>query len=70
MNKVKIESAKATCQKCGIVYGFDVQSQQEGFRSTQCPLCKHEQYVWLEFRAIVVPVPVGYAKRSEVNGRS
>ena len=64
MNKVKIESAKTTCQKCGIEYGFDVQTQQEGFRTTQCPLCKHEQYVWLEFRAIVVPVAINPSKRT------
>lgn len=64
MNKVKIESAKTTCQKCGIEYGFDVQTQQEGFRTTKCPLCRHKQMVWLEFRAIVVPVPTRYAQRA------
>ena len=62
MKECIIETAKITCNKCGIRYGFDVQTQQEGFRTTQCPLCKHEQYVWLEFRAIVVPVPVGYQR--------
>lgn len=62
MKECTIETAKITCTKCGIRYGFDVQSQQDGFRITTCPLCRHEQMVWIEFRAIVVPVPIGYQR--------
>lgn len=64
MKNCKIESATVLCKRCEMIYGFDVQSTQEGFRVTKCPHCGHEQMVWIEFRAIVVPVPTGYAQRT------
>ena len=63
MKNCKIESATILCRNCEMIYGFDVQTTQEGFRVTKCPLCRHEQMVWIEFRCIVVPVSIGYAKR-------
>lgn len=64
MKECIIETAKVLCSKCGIRYGFDVQTQQEGFRTTTCPLCKHEQIVYIVFRSIVVPVGINPSKRT------
>lgn len=63
MKECKIESATVLCKGCDMIYGFDVQTTQDGFRTTKCPHCGHEQMVWLEFKAIVVPVPVGYQRQ-------
>lgn len=62
MKQCKVKSATILCKACQMVYGYDVETMQDGFRTTKCPYCNHEQMVWLEFRAIVVPVPVGYAR--------
>ncbi len=59
MKNCKIESATILCRNCEMIYGFDVQTTQEGFRTTKCPHCRHEQMV-----AIVVPVMTGYAQRT------
>ena len=57
-------NAKIMCQGCGMLYSFDTGKEIDGFRATICPSCGHEQIVYIEFRAIVVPVPVGYAQRT------
>lgn len=57
MENCKIERARVLCKECQMLYGFDVQSSQEGFRGTKCPHCGQEQLVWIEFKVIVVPVP-------------
>ncbi len=54
-----LDSAKVDCRKCGVRYGFDIYHYRDGFRTTKCPLCKHEQMTYVVFKAIAVPVPVG-----------
>lgn len=52
------------CQKCGQEQSIEVGKEIEGFRRFECRKCGYKQLVWIEFRAIVVPVPTGYAQRT------
>jgi len=57
---MKNKVARAKCIQCDTYHAIDV--NREGMYGIECPRCGHYYIVWVELRAITVPVVRGYAE--------
>ncbi len=55
--------ASVLCKECGVSFSFYVHVARDGFRRVTCPWCSVEQFAYVKFKVITVPVVIGTGEK-------